>query len=172
MAFADPRSKTLRMFDFNWSEIALIGVVALVLIGPKDLPIAIRAITNVIKKMRRMAGEFQTHVDDMLRDADMAEVKSSFDEIRSMNLKGTIRRTLDPDGTLNRAFEDPFRDHPVKPVMTPKDQTIAVPASPAPALAAPSFVPPDAVAPAPAPLPEQVPSFIPPGAVKPHPTDL
>jgi sec-independent protein translocase protein TatB len=136
------------MFDFNWSEIALIGVVALVLIGPKDLPIAIRAI--------------------------MAEVKSSFDEIRSMNLKGTIRRTLDPDGTLNRAFEDPFRDHPVKPVMTPKDQTIAVPTSPAPALAAPSFVPPDAAAPAPAPapLPEQVPSFIPPGAVKPHPTDL
>ncbi len=175
LAFFLPQSKNRRMFDFNWSEIALIGVVALVLIGPKDLPIAIRAITNVIKKMRRMAGEFQTHVDDMLRDADMAEVKSSFDEIRSMNLKGTIRRTLDPDGTLNRAFEDPFTERPVKPVMTPKDQTIAAPALPpppadAPTPDAPSFVPPQ-VAPAAEESPA-VPSFIPPGAAKPHATEL
>jgi sec-independent protein translocase protein TatB len=132
------------MFDFNWSEIALIGVVALVLIGPKDMPIAIRAISNAIKKMRRMAGEFQHHVDDMLRDADLAEVKSSFDEIRSMNLKGAMRRTLDPDGTLHRAFDDPFTAHPVKPVMTPGDT--APPAIAAPE--APSFIPPGAAKPA------------------------
>ena len=106
------------MFDFNWSEIALIGVVALVLIGPKDMPVAIRAITNAIKKMRRMAGEFQHHVDDMLRDADLAEVKSSIDEIRGMNVKGSVRRVLDPDGAIGRAFDDPFAAHPVKPVMT------------------------------------------------------
>jgi sec-independent protein translocase protein TatB len=135
------------MFDFNWSEIALIGVVALVLIGPKDMPVAIRAISNAIKKMRRMAGEFQHHVDDMLRDADLAEVKSSFDEIRGMNLKGAVRRTLDPDGTLHRAFDDPFTAHPVKPVMTAEP--------PPPAIAAPEAVPPEA------------PSFIPPGAARP-----
>jgi len=135
------------MFDFNWSEIALIGVVALVLIGPKDMPVAIRAISNAIKKMRRMAGEFQHHVDDMLRDADLAEVKSSFDEIRSMNLKGAVRRTLDPDGSLHRAFDDPFAAHPVKPVMTAKEVA-------PPAIAAPEVVPAEA------------PAFIPPGSAK------
>jgi len=136
------------MFDFNWSEIALIGVVALVLIGPKDMPIAIRAISNAIKKMRRMAGEFQHHVDDMLRDADLAEVKSSIDEIRGMNLKGAMRRTLDPDGTLHRAFDDPFTARPVKPVITPNDPAppaIAAPETPVPA--APSFIPPSAARP-------------------------
>ena len=47
------------MFDFAWSEIALVGVVALIAIGPKDMPVAIRTMTTAIKKMRRMAGEFQ-----------------------------------------------------------------------------------------------------------------
>ena len=148
------------MFDFNWSEIALIGVVALVLIGPKDMPVAIRAISNAVKKMRRMAGEFQHHVDDMLRDADLAEVKSSFDEIRGMNFKGTMRRALDPDGSIGRAFDDPFTAHPVKPVMTPNDQPKPV--------AAPSFIPPQAAAPAPI-QPEPPPAFIPPSAT--HATD-
>ena len=59
------------MFDFAWSEIALIGVVALIAIGPKDMPVAIRAVTDMIKKARRMAGEFQTHVDEMVREADL-----------------------------------------------------------------------------------------------------
>jgi sec-independent protein translocase protein TatB len=145
------------MFDFNWSEIALIGVVALVLIGPKDMPIAIRAISNAIKKMRRMAGEFQHHVDDMLRDADLAEVKSSIDEIRGMNFKGTMRRALDPDGSLHRAFDDPFRTHPVAPVKTQADSAL-----PAPVRAPPSFVPPEAAQSQPAELPR--PAFIPPSA--------
>jgi len=43
------------MFDFAWSEIAVIAAVALVLIGPKDMPVAIRTITGMIKKARRMA---------------------------------------------------------------------------------------------------------------------
>ena len=47
------------MFDFAWSEIALVGVVALIAIGPKDMPVAIRSHDHAIKKMRRMAGEFQ-----------------------------------------------------------------------------------------------------------------
>jgi Sec-independent protein translocase protein TatA len=49
------------MFDFAWSEIMVVGVVALLVIGPKDLPAAIRAVTGMIKKARRMASEFQTH---------------------------------------------------------------------------------------------------------------
>ncbi len=67
------------MFDFAWSEIALIGVVALVLIGPKDMPVALKAVTGHVKKARRMAAEFQTHVDDMVKDADLGEVR---DQIR------------------------------------------------------------------------------------------
>ena len=153
------------MFDFNWSEIALIGVVALIAIGPKDMPVAIKAISDTIKKLRRMAGEFQGHVDEMIREADLGDVKSSIDELRSLNPKGMVQRAIDPDNTMRSAFADPFAAHPVQPVMTKLDQvhvtpraetTITTPGSKT--QDAPAFIPPAAVPPSPAP------AFIPPRA--------
>ena len=71
------------MFDFAWSEILLIGAVALIAIGPKDMPAAIRTVSAMIKKARRMAAEFQTHVDEMVREADLGDVKKAFNDIRN-----------------------------------------------------------------------------------------
>src|ERR1019366_2611419 len=94
------------MFDFAWSEIALIGVVALIAIGPKDMPAAIKAVTNVIKKARRMAGEFQTHVDEMLREADLHEVRQQIDELRNFDIKGELEKAVDADGTIRATFAE------------------------------------------------------------------
>jgi sec-independent protein translocase protein TatB len=96
------------MFDFAWSEIALIGVVALVLIGPKDMPVAIKAVTGFIKKARRMAAEFQTHVDEMVRDTELAEVRQQINEIRNFDIRGEFERAVDADGSIRRSFEDPL----------------------------------------------------------------
>ena len=99
------------MFDFAWSELALIGVVAMVLIGPKDMPVAIKAVKDIIRKARAMAAEFQTHVDDMVRDADLKEVRDSFNEIRNFDIKGEIEKAVDGDGKIRDAFSsDPL--HP------------------------------------------------------------
>ena len=92
------------MFDFAWSEIVLIGVVALIAIGPKDLPVAMKAVSGMVKKARRMAGEFQTHVDEMMRDANLDEVRSQINEIRNFDIKGTIERAVDADGTIRQSF--------------------------------------------------------------------
>ncbi|TLU72469.1 Sec-independent protein translocase protein TatB [Lichenicoccus roseus] len=100
------------MFDFAGSEIALIGIVALIFIGPKDMPTAIRAVTNILKKGRKLAGEFQTHVDEMVREADLGEARDSFRQLRSMNLRGQIMRTLDSDGGLRRTLTE----NPLSPV--------------------------------------------------------
>ena len=94
------------MFDFAWSEIALIGVVALVAIGPKDLPVAIKAVAAVIKKARKMAGEFQVHVDEMVREADLHEVRQEFNNLRSMDIKGKILNAMDGDGTLRKTMAE------------------------------------------------------------------
>ena len=80
------------MFDFAWSEIVLIGAVALIAIGPKDMPAAIRTVSNMIKKARRMAAEFQTHVDEMVREADLGDVKKAFTDIRNLDLSSTIEK--------------------------------------------------------------------------------
>ena len=92
------------MFDFAWSEIALIAVVAMIAIGPKDMPVAIRAVTGWIKKARRMAAEFQTHVDEMVREADLSEVRASINEIRNFDIRGEIEKTVDADGSIRATF--------------------------------------------------------------------
>ncbi len=157
------------MFDFAWSEIALIGVVALIAIGPKDMPVAIKAMSDTVKKLRRMAGEFQGHVDEMIREADLGDVKSTFNEIRSLNPKAMVQRAIDPDRTLGASLADPFAAHPVQPVMTRLEQvdvparSDVVMAPPEGADPAPAFIPPQAAA-----LPAQAaPAFIPPAATAP-----
>src|SRR6185312_11590816 len=101
------------MFDFAWSEIALIAAVALIAIGPKDMPVAIRTVTGWIKKARRMAAEFQTHVDEMVREADLSEVRASINEIRDFDFRSTIEKTIDADGSIRSAFAaDPLAPVP------------------------------------------------------------
>jgi sec-independent protein translocase protein TatB len=106
------------MFDFAWSEIVLIGAVALIAIGPKDMPAAIRTVSNMIKKARRMAAEFQTHVDEMVREADLGDVKKAFTDIRNLDLTSTLEKHVDPDRSIRNTFaENPF--DPTYPTASP-----------------------------------------------------
>ena len=85
----------------------------MVLIGPKDLPVAVRAVADMVKKARRMAGEFQGHVDEMMKDSNLKEVRDSISEIRRMDIAGDIRRHVDSDGSLRAALtDDPFAPSP------------------------------------------------------------
>jgi sec-independent protein translocase protein TatB len=156
------------MFDFAWSEIVLIGVVALVAIGPKDLPVAIKAVAGAIKKARKMASEFQTHVDEMVREADLGSVRDKFNEIRNFDLKGEIEKAVDSDGSLAKTFSgNPLTDTVNANAAAPLDSTSAdiaaafAPPPPEPvdeaALAIPAFIPPEIA------RPPEPPAFLPPG---------
>lgn len=65
------------MFDIGWSELLLIGAVALVVIGPKDLPKVLRTVGQATAKLRRMAGEFQTQFNEAMREAELDEIKKN-----------------------------------------------------------------------------------------------
>jgi len=67
-------------FDIGWTEIALIGGVALIAIGPKELPGALRTAGQWVGKARRLAQEFQNQFQEALREADIAEMKKQFDD--------------------------------------------------------------------------------------------
>lgn len=124
------------MFDLAWSEIALIGVVALIAIGPKDMPVAIKAVAQVVKKARRMAAEFQTHVDEMVREANLHEVRDQINDLRSMDIKGKILNAVDNDGTIRRTInERPFNAAP--PPVTPVADSAPADSAPADAAAVP-----------------------------------
>ncbi len=70
------------MFDISWSEFAIIAVVALIAIGPKELPGVLRMVGQWMGKARKMAAEFQSQFQEAMREAEMADLKKSFDEVK------------------------------------------------------------------------------------------
>jgi sec-independent protein translocase protein TatB len=147
------------MFGFSWAEIGVIMAVALIAIGPKDLPVAIRTVTKLMKKARGMAAEFQGHVDEMMREANLADVKTEIGKLRRFDFKTEAEKFVDPDGTLKNTFSTGPQNFGAN-AMAPVANTIyAAPVTEVveDAPDAPAFIPPDAARKA------AVPAFIPPG---------
>lgn len=79
------------MFDIGWSELLVIGVVALIAIGPKELPGVLRAVGQWMTKIRSMASEFQAQFQEAMREAEMADLKKEVDTIT-----GNLNTSFDP----------------------------------------------------------------------------
>jgi sec-independent protein translocase protein TatB len=89
------------MFDVGWSEMAVIALVTLIVIGPKELPRVLRTVGQWIRKAQSLAREFQRGLDDMVREADLEDAKKLLDGGRSLaNPKKLVMDTLDPTGSI------------------------------------------------------------------------
>lgn len=95
------------MLDFSWSELALIGVVALVVIGPKDLPKALRTAGIWVRKARTISREFQSSIEQMMREAELDEVKKEIESVSSVNIAKEIEKAVDPTGDLAESLKPP-----------------------------------------------------------------
>jgi sec-independent protein translocase protein TatB len=91
------------MFDIGWSELVVIGVVALIAIGPKELPGALRTLGQWMGKIRRMASEFQNQFNEAMREAEMADLKKQVDNLTS---------GFDPIETTRKELETAMEDKP------------------------------------------------------------
>jgi sec-independent protein translocase protein TatB len=90
------------MFDIGWSELLLIGVVALIAIGPKELPGALRTLGQWMGKVRRMASEFQNQFHEAMREAELADLKKEVDE---MATKAQSYAHFDPIDDIRKDLE-------------------------------------------------------------------
>jgi sec-independent protein translocase protein TatB len=90
------------MFDIGWSELLLIGIVALIAIGPKELPGALRTLGQWMGKLRRMASEFQGQFHEAMREAELADLKKQVDE---MTTQAQSYANFDPVGEVRKEFE-------------------------------------------------------------------
>src|SRR5829696_7703165 len=98
------------MFDIGWSELVVIGIVALVVIGPKELPGVLRMIGQWMTKIRRMASEFQGQFNEAMREAEMADLKKQVDQITES--ARDLTTNFDPIDTARREMESAFDDKP------------------------------------------------------------
>lgn len=92
------------MLDIGWSEMALIALVVIVVIGPKDLPKVLRAVGQFTAKARSMAREFQNSLDDIAREADVADLKQDISKLAQLDIRQEIEKKVDPEGELRKSI--------------------------------------------------------------------
>lgn len=84
------------MLDIGWTELLVIAVILIVVVGPKDLPPMIRAFGKMTKRLRQTAGEFRAQFDEALREAELDDLKNTVNDLKSLNPTNSIRETLNP----------------------------------------------------------------------------
>lgn len=123
------------MFGIESSEFLIIAVVALIAIGPKDLPAALRAAGRWVRKARMLTREFQHSVDEMIRHAELEELRDQAKKLAQTDLRTELENTIDPKGELQRELTstlDPLKpDHdpskPAEPAQTEHVELIEAP---------------------------------------------
>jgi len=116
------------MFDIGWSEFVVIAVVALIAIGPKELPGVLRMVGQWMGKARKMASEFQGQFQEAMREAEMADLKKSFDEVKeaaSGFAGGNIMTSLQKDVGESLRIDD--IDKPAASVEAPATPHLEAP---------------------------------------------
>ncbi|RNJ43143.1 twin arginine-targeting protein translocase TatB [Mesorhizobium erdmanii] len=84
------------MFEVGWTEMLVIAIVMIVVVGPKDLPNMLRTFGRTTAKLRSMAADFQKQFNEALKEAELDDVKKSVDELRGLSPVAEIRKQLNP----------------------------------------------------------------------------
>lgn len=93
------------MLDIGWQEIFLIGIVALIAIGPKDLPRVMRTLAGLIRKARALSQEFQSGIAEMMREAELDELRDKLKKAGEVDVGKKIKDAVDPTGSLSAEFD-------------------------------------------------------------------
>jgi sec-independent protein translocase protein TatB len=138
------------MFNLGWGELVVIGIVALIAIGPKELPTVLRTLGQAMAKIRRLASEFQGQFQDALREAELHDLKqqaeemtSSVADLSSFNPMADVQKDIQSAIESEPAKSDAGEPEPAKPDEKPEE--VAQAATPLPPIdVAPAELPPPA----------------------------
>ena len=98
------------MLDLGWQEFFLIATIAVVVVGPKDLPKVIRTVVGWIRKVRSMARDFQGSIEEVAREAELDDIRKEALKLKDQDLSKSILDTVDPDRDLANALKETRAD--------------------------------------------------------------
>lgn len=98
------------MFDLGWSELLMIAVITVIVVGPRELPRVLRTVMQMMKKLRSIAGEFQSSIDEMARDADLQDLKKKLEDTSKSDWEKEITDTVDPTGEVGSILKETKSD--------------------------------------------------------------
>lgn len=93
------------MFDIGWQELFIIAVLAIIVVGPKDLPRALKTVTGYIRKLKGLAREFQSGVDEMVREAELDDLKKEMNDATGGDLRKSLEDAVDPTGEMKKDLD-------------------------------------------------------------------
>lgn len=103
------------MLDIGWYELLVVAVITVLIVGPKELPRVLRTVTQFTRKLRSMASEFQSGIDDLAREAELDDLKKTIEDTASRDLEDEIESALDPTGEFTdsvREIGDSIKEEP------------------------------------------------------------
>lgn len=103
------------MFDIGWQELFIVAILAIMVVGPKDLPRAIRTVTRAIGKLRGLARDFQSGLDEVAREADLDDLKREMNQASKFDITEEVKNTIDPSGEIEKQADI---DREVRDTMT------------------------------------------------------
>ncbi|MDO9415348.1 Sec-independent protein translocase protein TatB [Pararhizobium sp.] len=110
------------MLDIGWTELVVIAIVLIIVVGPKDLPPMLRAFGKMATKLRGMAGDFRQQFDEALKEADLDEVRNTISDAQKLNPVNSIREAMNPLRTMGNELK---ADLQKSVSTTPKPQVAA-----------------------------------------------
>ena len=93
------------MFDIGWQEIFILAVISIIVVGPKDLPRAIKTIAQMVRKARGMARDLQSGIDDVVREAELDDIKIEAQKAANFDFEKEIGNAIDPDKELEKEMD-------------------------------------------------------------------
>lgn len=127
------------MFDIGWSEMAIIAVVILVVLGPKELPHALKTFSHWMRAARKLGSEFQSGVNEIVRDAELEDAKRELQKLNTNAISQKIEKAIDPGGELKKAINTPVEE--TKGALSASADTVAPPIEPSAALPSLAVIP-------------------------------
>jgi len=95
------------LFDIGWQELLIIGLVAVIVIGPKDLPRVLRTVTLGVRKLRGMARDFQDSLDELAREADLQDLRKEIeDSAAGTDFHKEIESIADPAREIEKSVRE------------------------------------------------------------------
>ncbi len=88
------------MFDIGWQELFLVALVTIIVVGPKELPRVLRAVTLGIRRLRNMASEFQNSLDELARETEIQEIRRDLEKASDFDIERELEDTVDPTGEV------------------------------------------------------------------------
>ena len=94
------------MFDIGWQELFLIGLVTILVVGPKEIPRVLRTVVAAVRKVRGLANDFQRGIDELARETELDQIRQDLEKNAKLELERELEESIDPTGGMSESVKE------------------------------------------------------------------